>query len=326
MEYRGLGRTGVNVSSIGLGCMGMSGSWGPAKEGESLMTMSRAVELGINFFDTADGYGGGGNEQLIGKFLASHRRADVLLASKFGFVVAPDGQLTVNGTPEYVRVACERSLERLGIERIDLYYLHRVDPDTPIEETVGAMARLVEDGLVRYLGLSEPSAESIRRAAAIHPIAAVQSEYSLWTRDPERDTLAACRDVGASLVAYSPLGRGFLSGTVKDTSTLSYKDLRHAFPRFQQENFEKNLRVLEQLELMAVEKRSTLAQLALSWLLHRGNDIIPIPGTRRRAHLEDNAAAIGKPMSDSDMQRLDQIMAGIVGERYSQEMMGFTNR
>jgi aryl-alcohol dehydrogenase-like predicted oxidoreductase len=325
MEYRTLGKTGVQISAIGLGCMGMSQHYGPADEGESLATLERALEIGVNVWDTADVYGAGANESLVGKFLARGRRDDVVLATKFGFVVSAEGVRGISGKPDYVRSACEASLKRLGTDHIDLYYQHRVDPATPIEDTVGAMAALVKDGLVRYIGLSEASGDTIRRAQAVHPIAAVQSEYSLWSRDVEKGALAACREIGATLVAYSPLGRGFLTGAVKNTAEFDNDDFRKTLPRFEQENFEKNVKVVEDLEALAAEKRCKASQLALAWLLAQGEDIVPIPGTKRRKYLEENAAATEVQLTPADRQRIDGIMEGVAGERYGEFAMRFTN-
>ena len=277
LARRTLGRNGLTVSAIGLGCMGMSDFYGSADRATSLATLNRAIDIGVNFFDTADMYGVGRNEELLGEVLQT-RRSEVVLATKFGQVRAPDGTvLRTDGSPEYVARACDASLERLGVEVIDLYYQHRVDQKVPIEDTVGAMARLVEAGKVRYLGLSEASSNTIRRASRVHPIAALQSEYSLWTRDIERDLLPVCRELGVGLVAYSPLGRGFLTGAIKHIDQLEQQDWRRTNPRFQGANFAANQRLVQAITELAAQRHSTPAQLALAWLLHRGDDIVPIP-------------------------------------------------
>jgi len=324
---RTLGRDGLTVSAIGLGCMGMSDFYGPADDAQNLAVLNHAIDIGINFLDTADMYGVGRNEELIARVLKT-RRKEVVLATKFGNVRAPDGTfLGVDGRPEYVAAACDASLKRLGVEHIDLYYQHRVDPRVPIEETVGAMARLVEAGKVRFLGLSEASASTIRRAASVHPIAALQSEYSLWTRDVEKDVLPTCRELGIGFVAYSPLGRGFLTGAIRKFDDLAPDDWRRNNPRFQGENFEINRRLVEAVTQIAAERKCTPAQLALAWLLHQGEDIVPIPGTRSIARLDENAAAARLRLSDEDLQRIDQVLSShtVVGTRYPEAGMRTVN-
>ncbi len=318
MEIRELGRSGLSVSAIGLGCMGMTGFYGPADEQEALATLDRALELGVNFFDTADVYGPFANEELIGKWMQG-KRDRVILATKFGNEVLPDGKTRINGTPEYVRKACEASLKRLGTDHIDLYYQHRIDLNVPVEETVRAMADLVKEGKVRYLGLSEPSAKSIRRAHAVHPIAAVQNEYSLFTRDPEGEILDTMRELGIGLVPFAPLGRGFLTGDLKGIDQLSPRDARHSFPRFQGENFEKNVALVQRVVEVAKEIGRTPAQVALAWVLAQGNDIVPIPGAKRRNHLEQNVAAVDIKLTKDQMARLEQAVPkdAAAGQRYS---------
>jgi aryl-alcohol dehydrogenase-like predicted oxidoreductase len=324
MDRRTLGRgdAALEVSAEGLGCMGMSEFYGSADEGEAIATIHRALELGIDFIDTADMYGPFTNEQLVGKAIAG-RRDDVVLATKFANVRGSNGEfLGVRGDPEYVREACDASLQRLGVDHIDLYYQHRVDVDTPIEETVGAMAELVQQGKVRHLGLSEAAPETIRRAHATHPITALQTEYSLWTRDPEDDgVLATIRELGIGFVAYSPLGRGFLTGRIRSLEDLPEDDSRRAgrFPRFEQENFQRNLDLVERVREIADEKGITPGQLALAWVLAQGEDIVPIPGTKRRSYLEENAAAVDVRLTPEDLARIDEVApAGAgAGDRYA---------
>jgi aryl-alcohol dehydrogenase-like predicted oxidoreductase len=300
-KKRKLGNQGLSVSALGLGCMGMSEFYGPTDEAESLATLDRALELGIDFLDTADMYGAGKNEELVGKFLRG-RRDRVILATKFGIVRGTDPKArSVSGRPEYVRQACEGSLRRLGVDHIDLYYQHRVDPATPIEDTIGAMAELVREGKVRYLGMSEAAPETIRRACKVHPISALQSEYSLWTRDPEDGVLATCRELHVGLVAYSPLGRGFLTGQIKSPSDFAPDDFRRHNPRFQGESFKKNLDLVEKIGEIAREKHVTPGQLALAWVLAQGDDIVPIPGTKRVAYLEENVGALDVHLTADDL-------------------------
>jgi aryl-alcohol dehydrogenase-like predicted oxidoreductase len=313
-----LGSQGLEVSEIGLGCMGMSEFYGRADEAEAIATIHRAFELGVTFLDTADMYGPFTNEMLVGRAIAG-RRDGVVLATKFGNVRGAAGErLGIRGDPEYVRQACDASLRRLGTDHIDLYYQHRVDPGTPIEETVGAMAGLVEAGKVRYLGLSEAAPGTIRRAHAVHPISALQTEYSLWSRDPEDEILSTVRELGIGFVAYSPLGRGFLSGQIRSADDLDPDDFRRSNPRFQGENFARNLELVERVREIAAEKGVTPAQLALAWVLHQGEDIVPIPGTKRVRYLEENVAAVDVALSKEDLARIEAAFpkGAIVGERY----------
>jgi len=326
MPRRKLGANGPAVSAIGLGCMGMSDFYGEADEQRSIGTIHRALDVGINFLDTADIYGPFTNERLVGRAIRD-RRDDVVLATKFGNVRSPDGAfLGVNGKPEYVRQACDASLQRLGVDTIDVYYQHRVDPQTPIEETVGAMADLVTAGKVRYLGLSEAAPATIRRAHAVHPIVALQTEYSLWTRDPEEGVLDMCRQLRIAFVAYSPLGRGFLTGRFRSPNDLAPDDWRRNNPRFQGENFQKNLDLVARVEAIAKRKGCTPAQLAIAWLLSRGDDIVPIPGSTRPERVEENAAAVGIGLSRDEMDELDSVGAIVAGQRYTEGGMRAVNR
>ncbi|HWF39168.1 MAG TPA: aldo/keto reductase [Candidatus Acidoferrales bacterium] len=304
MKYRRLGKSSLVVSAMGLGCMGMSQSYGTPDDNESIATIHHAIDQGLTFLDTADMYGVGANEELVGRAIAK-RRNEVILATKFGNVQHPDGSMTVNGRPEYVQQACEASLRRLKIPAIDLYYQHRVDANVPIEETIGAMARLVEQGKVRYLGMSEAGAKTIRRAHAVHPIAALQNEYSLWTRDVEEEILGVCRELGIGFVSYSPLGRGMLTGQIKKND-FAENDFRRISPRFQGENFDKNLKLVEHVEQLAAEKKCTPAQLALAWVLAQGDDIVPIPGTKRRKYLDEDLGALEVKLSAADLAKIDE--------------------
>jgi aryl-alcohol dehydrogenase-like predicted oxidoreductase len=329
MQIRELGRNGLKVSALGLGCMGMSEFYGDTDDAESIATVHRALDLGITFLDTADVYGPFKNEVLVGQAIKG-RRDKIVLATKFGIVRDPGNPAKrgVSGKPDYVRSSCEASLRRLGVETIDLYYQHRVDPNTPIEETVGAMAELVKAGKVRYLGLSEASAQTLRRAVKTHPIAALQTEYSLWTRDPENDILATCRELGIGFVAYSPLGRGFLTGQFQKFEDFAADDYRRHSPRFQGENFQKNLDLVRSVEEIARERKCKPSQLALAWVLAQGNDIVPIPGTKRRKYLEENVGVLEVKLTKEDLRRIDEVFPpeAAAGGRYPEHMMAMVNR
>lgn len=328
MKQRKLGSSGIMVPEIGLGCMGMSEFYGPRDDAESIKTIHHALDIGINFLDTADMYGPFTNEELVGKAIAD-RRDQVVLATKFGFIRqgSDPNRRGLSGKPDYVREACNASLKRLGVDHIDLYYQHRVDPEVPIEETVSAMKELVEAGKVRAIGLSEASADSIQRAQAVHPIAALQSEYSLWTRDPEDDVLPALRALDIALVAYSPLGRGFLTGQIKRVEDLAEDDYRRTMPRFQGDNFAKNMELVDHVKHLAKEKGCTPAQLALAWVLSCGNDVIPIPGTRNSGRLDENVAAVDVTLSPAELEELDRIAPKdkAVGDRYAKPGMQWLN-
>ncbi|MGH8126864.1 MAG: aldo/keto reductase [Gammaproteobacteria bacterium] len=328
MKTRTLGHNGLNVSAIGLGCMGMSEFYGTGDDAQSIGVIHHALDAGVNFLDTADMYGVGRNEELVGRAIRD-RRDEVVLATKFGNVRGPNGEFQgVNGHPDYVRKACDASLKRLGLDTIDLYYQHRVDPETPIEDTVGAMAELVKAGKVRYLGLSEAAPDTIRRAHAVHPITALQTEYSLWSREVENDILDTCRELGIGFVPYSPLGRGFLTGAISSPDDFSEDDYRRHSPRFQDENFSKNLKLVQAIERLAADKGCTPAQLALAWVLAQGDDLVPIPGTKHSKYLDDNIGALDVHLNNEELATIDAVFPAdaAAGTRYSEAGMKTLNR
>jgi aryl-alcohol dehydrogenase-like predicted oxidoreductase len=329
ISFRSLGSSSINVSALGLGCMGMTGAYGPSDEEESLRVLRRYIELGGNFFDTAEVYGPYTNEELLGRFLRDVPRESVVVATKFGFKLVDGARTGVDSSPENVRRACDGSLSRLGIDQIDLYYQHRVDPNVPIEDTVGALKELVAAGKIRAIGLSEAHSDTIRRANAVHPISALQSEYSLWTRDVETNgVLATCRELGIGFVPYSPLGRGFLTGAIQKPSDLDPSDWRLTNPRFAQEVFENNLKLVEIVKELAAKKNCTPAQFALAWVLAQGNDMVPIPGTKRVKYLEDNMGALAVQLTEADLKETDETFSRlkVAGDRYTPEMMTMVNR
>jgi aryl-alcohol dehydrogenase-like predicted oxidoreductase len=328
MKHRRLGKNGPNVSAIGLGCMSMSQSYGARDDEESIRAIHRALDIGVTFFDTAAIYGQGHNETLVGRALGA-RRGDIVLATKCGIIPASPGPgIDADGSPAAIAASCDESLQRLGTDVIDLFYLHRVDPKVPIEESVGALAGLVRGGKVRHIGLSEAAPATIRRAQKVHPITALQSEYSLWFREPEKDALPVCRELGIGFVPFSPLGRGFLSGAVKDTDSLPTDDIRRRLPRFQGANLDRNLSLVDRLEAMAGRKRCTPAQLALAWLLAKGNDIVPIPGTKRVKYVEENAAAAGIELTKAEVDELEATFTpeAAAGDRYNEAMGRLVDR
>jgi aryl-alcohol dehydrogenase-like predicted oxidoreductase len=322
MQTRTLGHSGLTVSAVGLGCMGMSAFYGAHDDDESIATIHRALDLGVNFLDTSDTYGPHTNERLVGRAIVG-RRDEVVLATKFGILRDPDHPTHrgLDSSPEYVKRACEGSLQRLGVDHIDLYYQHRLDPDTPIEETVGALAELVQEGKVRYVGLSEAGVDTLRRASAVHPITALQTEYSLWSRDPEDEILPTCRELGIGFVSYSPLGRGFLTGAIKSVDDLDDDDFRRTTPRFQGENFQRNLDLVGEIERLAAQKAVTPAQLALAWVLAQGEDIVPIPGTGHRERVEENAGAVDVELTDEDLREIADALPEVTGTRYAAATM-----